>query len=201
MGCVSLLPQSRPLTRDDLDALPDDGHRYELIDGALIVTPAPSRTHQTIVGELFVLLHAACPHHLQVLLAPFDVVLRTLNEPLGALVTLWPLQKTVPSFFSDTSQVCPLRFWSTSNSTSMRPSSGLSLSFQSDVAVQEPALTTSPDLASTAPGATLPTAAATDRATPAAPVSLRPARILESMPPPPGVGPSSPRRCERTRGA
>src|SRR3954470_13652995 len=72
---VSLLPQSRPLTRSDLDALPDDGHRYELIDGALIVTPAPSWQHQTIVGELHVLLHAACPAHLQVLLARFDVVL------------------------------------------------------------------------------------------------------------------------------
>src|SRR4051794_29074029 len=72
---VSLLPQSRPLTRSDLDALPDDGHRYELIDGVLIVTPAPSWQHQTIVGEIHVLLHAACPAHLQVLLAPFDVVL------------------------------------------------------------------------------------------------------------------------------
>ena len=25
------------LTRDDLDAMPDDGYRYELIDGILIV--------------------------------------------------------------------------------------------------------------------------------------------------------------------
>jgi len=72
---VSLLPQSRPLTRDDLEALPEDGHRYELIDGTLIVTPAPSWRHQTVVGELHVLLHAACPPDLQVLLAPFDVVL------------------------------------------------------------------------------------------------------------------------------
>jgi hypothetical protein len=42
MGTVTILPRSRPLTREDLDAMPDDGHRYELIDGALIVTPAPS---------------------------------------------------------------------------------------------------------------------------------------------------------------
>jgi Uma2 family endonuclease len=72
---MTLLPQSRPLTRADLDAMPDDGHRYELIDGALIVTPAPGRRHQTVVGELHVLLHAACPPDLQVLLAPFDVAL------------------------------------------------------------------------------------------------------------------------------
>lgn len=83
MDCVTLLPQSRPLTRADLDEMPDDGHRHELIDGALIVTPAPGRWHQTAVGELFVLLRAACPPDLQVLLAPFDVVLAvdTVVEP------------------------------------------------------------------------------------------------------------------------
>lgn len=75
MATVTALPRSRPLTRDDLDAMPDDGHRYELIDGALVVTPAPGERHQTVVGELYVLLRAACPSHLKVMLAPFDVVL------------------------------------------------------------------------------------------------------------------------------
>ncbi len=77
MGTMTTLPRSRPLTRDDLAEMPDDGHRYELIDGALIVTPAPSLNHQVVVGELHVLLRAACPAHLQVLLAPFDVALAT----------------------------------------------------------------------------------------------------------------------------
>lgn len=35
-----------------VDALPDDGQRYELIDGELFVTPAPAEHHQLIVGEL-----------------------------------------------------------------------------------------------------------------------------------------------------
>jgi Uma2 family endonuclease len=39
-------------TVDVLDALPDDGNRYELIDGELFVTPAPSDVHQLIAGEL-----------------------------------------------------------------------------------------------------------------------------------------------------
>jgi Uma2 family endonuclease len=39
-------------TVDMLDALPDDGQRYEIIDGALFVTPAPSDVHQYVVGEL-----------------------------------------------------------------------------------------------------------------------------------------------------
>ncbi len=30
-------------------ALPDDGNRYELIDGKLIVTPAPRGVHQVAV--------------------------------------------------------------------------------------------------------------------------------------------------------
>src|SRR5438067_13279241 len=39
-------------TVDMLDALPDDGQRYELIDGELFVTPAPSDVHQLVVGAL-----------------------------------------------------------------------------------------------------------------------------------------------------
>lgn len=39
-------------TVDMLDALPDDGQRYEIIDGALFVAPAPSDVHQYVVGEL-----------------------------------------------------------------------------------------------------------------------------------------------------
>lgn len=34
------------LTYADYAALPDDGKRYEILDGELFVTPAPSRKHQ-----------------------------------------------------------------------------------------------------------------------------------------------------------
>ncbi len=40
-------------TVEMLDALPDDGMRYELIDGELYVTPAPGERHQDIAGELY----------------------------------------------------------------------------------------------------------------------------------------------------
>lgn len=69
------LPRGRSLTRDDLDAMPDDGHRYELIDGLLIVSPAPRHMHQRAVGNLHLLLRATCTDDLEVLLAPFDVAL------------------------------------------------------------------------------------------------------------------------------
>jgi Uma2 family endonuclease len=83
MGTVTTLPRGRPFTRTDLDAMPDDGHRYELIDGALIVTPALSATHQTVVLELAVLLRERCPSSLKVLVAPFDVALTddTIMQP------------------------------------------------------------------------------------------------------------------------
>ncbi|HVF20100.1 MAG TPA: Uma2 family endonuclease [Mycobacteriales bacterium] len=70
---MTTLPWGRPLTEDDLALMPDDGHRYELLDGTLIVTPAPGTSHQVCVGSLYVLLHAACPAGLLVLPAPFDV--------------------------------------------------------------------------------------------------------------------------------
>ncbi len=63
----------RPFTVHDLEGMPDDGHRYELIDGVLIVTPAPGWNHQQGSGALFVQLWNACPAEFRVLAAPFGV--------------------------------------------------------------------------------------------------------------------------------
>ncbi len=40
-------------TAADVRALPDDGNRYELIGGELIVTPAPGGKHQSALSALF----------------------------------------------------------------------------------------------------------------------------------------------------
>ena len=77
---TSVLPFGRPLTRADLERLPDDGHRYELIDGSLIVSPSPRYRHQTVVGNLHLLLRQGCPAGLQVMLAPFAVGLANDTE-------------------------------------------------------------------------------------------------------------------------
>lgn len=65
------------LTYHDYLLLPDDGKRYEIIDGDLFVTPSPTTRHQLIVGRFL--------HHMMTYLethpvgtvftAPYDVVL------------------------------------------------------------------------------------------------------------------------------
>jgi Uma2 family endonuclease len=72
VGVTHVLPRGAPLTYDDLRAMPDDGHRYELVDGVLIVTPAPVARHQRAVARLIVLLAAAAGEQHDVLPAPFD---------------------------------------------------------------------------------------------------------------------------------
>lgn len=61
-----------PLTVDDLERIPEDGHRYELVDGSLLVTPAPNLRHQEAIGSLYVALRSAKPTGYVVLFAPFD---------------------------------------------------------------------------------------------------------------------------------
>lgn len=77
------LPWGAVLTEDDLAAMPDDGHRYELLDGTLLVTPAPNVNHQRCVGALLALLRDARQSGHTVLLAPLDVRLSrtTVLEP------------------------------------------------------------------------------------------------------------------------
>ena len=53
--------QDRALTVEDMENMPDDEFRYELDDGVLIVSPAPSTLHQLAVARLTVILSAACP--------------------------------------------------------------------------------------------------------------------------------------------
>lgn len=69
---MSVLPRDHTWTVADLELLPDDGLRYELVDGTLLVSSAPSKQHQRVVGNLHLLLRAACPGALEVFLAPTD---------------------------------------------------------------------------------------------------------------------------------
>lgn len=79
MGLMPTMPMSRPLTLEDFEAIRDveDGHRYELIDGSLVVTPSPVPRHQAAVSELLFLLRGTAPAGHRVFVAPLDIRLGT----------------------------------------------------------------------------------------------------------------------------
>ncbi len=72
---------AKKLTYDDYVNLPDDGKRYEIIDGELYVNPSPNMKHQRVLGNLFVSLTTFVEKHKLglVFVAPFDVVMSDIN--------------------------------------------------------------------------------------------------------------------------
>lgn len=52
------MPETIRWTRNQVLALPADGKRYELVDGQLLVSPAPSIRHQVVLGRLFAALNS-----------------------------------------------------------------------------------------------------------------------------------------------
>lgn len=86
MSTVHPAPHREGLTRADLAQLPDDGLRYEIIDGELFVTPAPRPRHQQIVTSLILLLAAARPSGIDVLTSPLAVGLARDTEVQPDLV-------------------------------------------------------------------------------------------------------------------
>lgn len=60
------------LTVADLEAMPDDGRRYELIGGAIVMTPAPGLGHQRVSFRLQRLLSDAWPG-MEIFDAPVDL--------------------------------------------------------------------------------------------------------------------------------
>lgn len=74
-------------TTDDLDALPEDGHRRELLDGVLLVSPSPTRVHQTIAMRLGVALEEDCPDDYDVTQAVEVRINRTRSFIPDVLVT------------------------------------------------------------------------------------------------------------------
>jgi Uma2 family endonuclease len=60
----------RPFTVAELDRMPDDGRRYELLNGALVVSPRPTTIHQFVAMRLLRALADACPEDLCVVPEP-----------------------------------------------------------------------------------------------------------------------------------
>lgn len=82
MSVMTTLQRGRGLRIEDLEAMPDDGRRYELIDGVLLVSAMPVPRHQRMAFLLNRLLDDSAPPELWVI-GPVDVELSgdTMVEP------------------------------------------------------------------------------------------------------------------------
>jgi len=79
-------------TVSDLDLLPDDGNRYEVLAGTLLVTPSPGSAHQGVAARLVALFAA-------------HILARRLGLFSPGVVTLPPLTQLEPDIL-----VVPPRF-------------------------------------------------------------------------------------------
>ena len=77
MGMALSIPR---YTVEGLEQFPDDGNRYELLDGVLLVTPQASRRHQVIATRLAVLLSHGMPKGVGEVVGPGAIVLPPLTE-------------------------------------------------------------------------------------------------------------------------
>ncbi|GAA1005629.1 Uma2 family endonuclease [Acrocarpospora pleiomorpha] len=62
------IPGKPPFTVDDMLKFPEDGNRYELLNGSLLVSPAPTPLHQDALLELATILRVASPPELKPML-------------------------------------------------------------------------------------------------------------------------------------
>ena len=76
-GDTMAMPDTaRRYTVDEVLAFPPDGNRYELVDGELLVTPAPAQAHQLLLGELYFRLYEYLrpyPSVARVFFSPADI--------------------------------------------------------------------------------------------------------------------------------
>ncbi len=80
MGVMTAVETWGRFTRADFEALPEDagdGIRYELLDGAIVMTPPPGYAHQLVVTNLWRTLDERRPAGMRALVAPLDVYLPT----------------------------------------------------------------------------------------------------------------------------
>jgi Uma2 family endonuclease len=70
-------PEQGHWTYNHYAALQEDGHRYEIVDGVLYMSPSPSEPHQSATGLFYyyLLLHVQIPGLGRTYIAPFDVEL------------------------------------------------------------------------------------------------------------------------------
>ena len=94
---------ARRWTREEVLALPDDGNRYELINGELLVTPAPRWIHQLAVLALYRRLYPYVTRHRlgQVMVSPADLDLKRGQWVQPDLFVVAPVGGRMPRDWSE----------------------------------------------------------------------------------------------------
>lgn len=95
------MPMAPPIalpqyTIADLDRFADDGMRYELLEGMLLVSPGPGARHQVIVSRIAQALFAAIAGRTDVLVATPGVIQRGDRTQLLPDLMVAPLPSPVP---------------------------------------------------------------------------------------------------------
>ncbi|OGO39831.1 MAG: hypothetical protein A2Z04_00595 [Chloroflexi bacterium RBG_16_57_9] len=92
-------PPQGEWTYDDYLRLPDDGRRYEIIEGVLYVTNAPDLDHQSAVGELFAELRSYVrKNNLGIVIpAPLEVHLPGIAKPVQPDVLFVTTERRPPA--------------------------------------------------------------------------------------------------------
>jgi Uma2 family endonuclease len=104
---MAMPTQKTSWTADMLQNLPDDGNRYEVIDGELFVSPAPSLLHQQASAVLFRLLDPyGISVGLQVLYAPAAVRSSATREVQPDVFAFLRRPGRLPDRFLEMKELC-----------------------------------------------------------------------------------------------
>ena len=79
---------ARSYTVDEVLAFPNDGNRYELVHGELLVTPSPNQPHQVVLGDLYFTLRQY--------LRPYQDIARVFFSPADII---WGDEYVQPDLF------------------------------------------------------------------------------------------------------
>jgi Uma2 family endonuclease len=74
-GGAAMQVVESPYALEDYLAMPEDGCRYEVVDGQPVMVPAPVVAHQVVVSRVLRLLDDACPAGYLAVASPIDWVL------------------------------------------------------------------------------------------------------------------------------
>jgi Uma2 family endonuclease len=102
---VTANPFTRVWTEADLAELPDDGARYEIIDGRLYVAPPAGEPHQALGMSIASQLYSAAPEHWRVL---YEIGLAIGEDRfIPDLIVLPPGMPTADKDYNDVTVIKP----------------------------------------------------------------------------------------------